>query len=390
MMSPRVLAASAALAALAVPTVAFGLFMSPSSVLQVVELHTGPRKIVVEGFASIPLQSATISVRGEGGMEGSTVENMKMKMDVRIDAKTGDDHGTAVIKMVAHQMKMYVQLAEVTGPWSNMQDIAGQWFVLDISKEVDRHEATLGEFVSVEHVNEQELRALIHQVQDAIFAMDWTLFDGGASYKLTLKPDLLFSLSDALCDQMPELDCALHGADSTSLRDDLEIVEIQNMLNEHLNVSYKVDTNRSDLLQFARMYVSIHWPETMDVGFQMSMHAQDGPVYVEVPKNARPIEELTTKWDHELMDLENDTVWEEDMNEWEDDTWDDEDWEWEEADLGETEQEPAYDQWEDVLFLPEGCNNEPGSLAYLRQARNGECPLPDDARPGRGARREQR
>jgi hypothetical protein len=370
--------------------------MSPSSVLEILQHNRIPQRFTVEAYVQLPEESIDIHIRANGAYEGNSPETVKGKIDLSISAVSPTAEALITTKAIVRGTMLYMQFVEIVADDADVDPaIIGRWFSADLAEELDQQEASLEMLFASEEFNEEDMKQLIRIVHDSIFQMESSLFDGGASYKLMLRKDFLLSMVRNICTSSI-IDCENELGFGSLAEVEGELVGLQQELSDKLNISYKVDTDRANNLQFARMYMSLAWPNVVTMSFQGETHNLGTPVYLDIPANAVPAEQF-------VQETEPYKYWHFGVDpEWTDEEWSDEDWsddiEWEDADWSsdewddiqwEEEDDSAWDdmEWEE---LPVGCTAEPGTAQYLQQARKGECPLPEEIRPGRGDLRRLR
>jgi len=401
-MRSRLMTACVVLSALAVPGFAIAVFSSPSQVLDVLEQHSGPRRFDLVGNFSFPEESVTASWKATGAFEGRTLPTVKAKMDLAVEATAEGENMSLSLKALLYQKTLYVQLTGASENLGIPEDTieTGQWYSLPIDETAMEYKDMWQEMAMAgnEQLTEETLEQFARKLNDAIFALNTERFIGGTSYKLTLRPDFLTRAIAQLCSESLFIDCAEMEIVPEDFESDPEIAEMQSLLNQYLNVSYKVDTAPGGALQFARMYMAMNWPDMFSFAMQGETDVQGTPVYLDVPKDAKPLEETMRQWNMDTFGpWQSDDGWE--NEEWDTTEWENKEWNWEDDDSGnETgwEEEEKWnweddgEEWWDTGGVSGSCDAEPGTPEFLRLVRRGVCTPPENTRPGRGALRSLR
>jgi hypothetical protein len=285
------------------PCLALAAFTRPSDMLLTLMYDGKPRQFEGKFYVSVPLEGDTVRFFGKtsGMSEGRTLKDTKMSLRADIAVTMAEGELKGAIEMMAYRQKFYVRLtdvaikakrdaagaAELMASISRYQD---RWFVWDLPDEVFDRTTVMGG----SGLSQEEAKQLLAVIADSFLSLEHTRTKIGNTYLLTLTKEWAEALTSAI-NGVGEMNPDL--ADTLSSEEVLPVLATSaEAYANALTARLKVDTTREGDFRFARYYTTFTLPddEGEPVIFAIEGTAQHRPkpVYLEVPKEAEPLESV--------------------------------------------------------------------------------------------------
>lgn len=354
----RTLAALVSTLTILTPSPAFAEFTSPADVVSALLQNTAPTMSKLEMHMHV--DDVYVSAWGSGALQGKLTESDgKLRWNMTVDVAYQGLTVRMKFQAVAFQQKVYARLQSIDGAYQDMFGaLSGtfaqkKWLMMPLETLLQHLDAP-----SPEGWDTQELRDTV----TSLFALSGTRNPTGWTYTLTPRDEGAMQM--------------IRGATEFTL---------------------KVDTDRGDLPQFARLTVrGADQAANMDLTLTAEVQVSPYPVYVDVPKEAMTVEELED-YLRALESMGSATgifpefpaampvpMPEEQMPTWEEveeSLWES-DWEFPLEDAASDDTWSLEEDWGGDT----GCTAAVGTVEYIGLMRAGRCP---DIGPGRGSQRHR-
>ncbi|ALM10139.1 MAG TPA: hypothetical protein DEB30_04140 [Candidatus Peribacter riflensis] len=289
----------------AVPLIALAAFSRPSDVLFGLENAGGPRSFEIKLYSTVGEEEDLVQffVTGNGMTEGTTPQDLKISLHLNVSAVTTEGTISGVGDVIGYHEKVFFRLSnvKVSGPIITAGDLAdietmsremrGRWFVAEAPQTTDS--PSWDEMARELDLpfSAAQMREGIARVIDAVFAMEHSRFLAGTTYTLTLKPNFIVEGIRAAEGWLTEVN--QDSAANMPETGDADLQEFEDLFRQNLTVRLKVDMSGDGAFRFARSYVTLSLPdEAVALSLEASMQQRPAPVYVQIPANATPVEEL--------------------------------------------------------------------------------------------------
>ena len=366
---------------IAIPISALALAANPAALSKQMTFKGNPHSVEAEFHLHHEDTHVSLWIKGAG--EGKNPATAKGWEEITFDVAADGEYLRAKGAVRLAGGKIYLKLLSIDGsmPGDNLAEIRSwtekPWVVIAIPETAVEQKTFAAGFAagmrnSGIDVSEEDVHAMMDAVADALFTMETTRFQGGAAYSLKLAPDYLRRALQAFESSVIGQQVGFDG-DDVDLSEDLPI-----------NLHIRVNTNTTGELTFVKWYAATDLEGTSLV-MQGNSKWQGHPVYVEIPKNTIPVEELMgdlddmmdgSSWEEMLEQgmpmMEDEQMFEEDEEPMEEDVWEEESEE-------STTPVPLQVQRIRMVEPPRSdrdCTATPGTSLYLQQARKGSCALP--------------
>lgn len=359
------------------PVTAFAVALSPAALLQQMTFRGNPH--MVDAEFHIHADDTHVSLWMKGAAEGKTPATAKAWEEITVDIASDGEYVRARGAMRLVSGKVYLKLLSLEGDTEDLEEILAwtqkPWVVIEIPETAVEQQTFAAGFAagmrsSGIDVSEEDVRAMMDTVADALFTMETTRFQGGAAYSLKLAPDYLQRAMTAFVSSTVGQQV---GWDA----EDAELPEDMPPVNLHI----RVNTNTAGELTFLKWYAATDFGGASLV-MQGSSQWQGHPVYVEIPKDVVPVEELVGDVE-DMMDGAPLEIFGRELPMMEE-----EEMEWKETPVWEEEEREPMElprrvpmktlrirRLEASRPTPD-CTATPGTSFYLQQARKGLCDLP--------------
>ena len=356
---------------IAAPLSALALAGSPAALLAQMNFRGNPHTVEAEFHAHGNGMYASVWMKGAA--EGKTPATVKAWENITIDVAGDGMYVRAKAAIRIYDSALYAKLLSIEGNLdADMSEVKTwtqkPWVKIEIPESAAEQKSFVagiaaGMRESGADVSEEDIRALLNALADALFTLETTRYQGGAAYSLRLAPDYLNRAIRAV--QSSPIGREL-GLDA----EDMDLPEIQ-----PVNLHIRVNTNDIGELVFLKWYAATE-AEGVSVITQGKSQWQAHPVNVEVPKHTMTLEEFSKDWGMEDLEIDR----------WEIPSMDTDMWEapMEEDDWSEESDEvvrpyrtvPHRIRQMEAPRRREGCTATPGTPYYLQLARKGICDLP--------------